>query len=98
MNTPSATWQQALADAFDSVTDLCAYLQLSPADLNLTEQLTAFPLRVPRDFAARMQTGNPGDPLLRQVLPDPAELNDYPGYNDDPVGDLKAVAEAGVIH
>ncbi|WP_306306004.1 hypothetical protein [Methylomonas koyamae] len=78
MNTPSATWQQALADAFDSVADLCAYLQLSPADLSLPRQATAFPLRVPRDFAARMQAGNPNDPLLRQVLPDLAELNDYP--------------------
>ncbi|WFP52016.1 EF-P beta-lysylation protein EpmB [Methylomonas sp. EFPC3] len=98
MNTPSATWQQALADAFGSVADLCAYLQLSPADLNLPEQASAFPLRVPRDFAARMQAGNPDDPLLRQVLPDLAELTDYPGYTDDPVGDLKAVAETGVIH
>ncbi|OAI13723.1 EF-P beta-lysylation protein EpmB [Methylomonas koyamae] len=98
MNTPSATWQQALADAFDSVADLCAYLQLSPADLNVPEQATAFPLRVPRDFAARMQAGNPNDPLLRQILPDLAELNDYPGYNDDPVGDLQAVAQTGVIH
>ncbi|WP_445372938.1 EF-P beta-lysylation protein EpmB [Methylomonas sp. HW2-6] len=98
MNTPSATWQQALADAFDSVADLCAYLQLSPADLNLPEQASAFPLRVPRDFAARMQAGNPDDPLLRQVLPDLAELTDYRGYTDDPVGDLKAVAETGVIH
>jgi EF-P beta-lysylation protein EpmB len=45
-----------------------------------------------------METGNPHDPLLRQVLPLQAELLDYPGYSHDPVGDLPAVATAGVIH
>ena len=29
----------------------------------------AFPMRVPRGFAARMVPGDPHDPLLRQVLP-----------------------------
>lgn len=98
MRPQTASWQQALAQAFGSVADLCEYLNLSADTLDLTEELSAFPLRVPRGFAALMQAGNPDDPLLRQVLPTQAELIDYPGYSHDPVGDLNAVAETGVIH
>jgi L-lysine 2,3-aminomutase len=45
-----------------------------------------------------MEPGNPYDPLLRQVLPLREELQHFPGYNHDPVGELNAVATPGVIH
>jgi L-lysine 2,3-aminomutase len=45
-----------------------------------------------------MQKGNPDDPLLRQVLPIEDELVDYPGFNLDPVGDIKAAVQPGVLH
>ena len=46
-----------------------------------------FPLRVPRGFVARMRAGDPGDPLLLQVLPTAAELVAAPGYTVDPLGE-----------
>jgi EF-P beta-lysylation protein EpmB len=57
-----------------------------------------FPLRVPLSFASGMQKGNPQDPLLRQVLPVKDELFAYPGFSNDPVGDLPAVTQTGVLH
>ena len=57
-----------------------------------------FPLKVPRGFVARMRHGDPRDPLLRQVLPLGAELDEVPGYLADPVGDLAAKAGPGVLH
>ncbi len=45
-----------------------------------------------------MEAGNPDDPLLRQVLPVHQEQLVTPGFIDDPVGDLSAIAESGVIH
>lgn len=98
MNTLTADWQRQLAEAFSSIDALCQYLDLDSADLPVLPQLKAFPLRVPRGFADCMEKGNPHDPLLRQVLPLQDELLDVPGYNRDPVGDLNAVAAAGVIH
>lgn len=98
MNTQTAAWQQALADAFTRVDALCEYLDIPMASLATLPDFKAFPIRVPRGFADCMRPGDPADPLLRQVLPVQDELLDYPGYSHDPVGDLAAIAEAGVIH
>jgi len=92
-------WQQQLAEAFNNIEDLCRYLQLSPNDLPVSVTAAGdFPLRVPLSFAASMQKGNPHDPLLRQVLPIKDELTVYPGFNNDPVGDLPSAAKTGVLH
>jgi len=92
-------WQQQLADAFNNIEDLCRYLQLSPDDLPVSVAATEnFALRVPLSFADSMEKGNPHDPLLRQVLPIKEELLTYPGFNHDPVGDLAAATQTGVLH
>ena len=92
-------WQQQLAEAFTSITDLCEYLELNPSDLPVsTEASKQFPLRVPLSFAASMEKGNPNDPLLRQVLPISDELVAYPGFNANPVGDIEAAVQPGLLH
>jgi EF-P beta-lysylation protein EpmB len=92
-------WQQQLAEAFTDIEDLCRYLRLSPHDLPVSMAAAGnFPLRVPLSFAARMQKGDPHDPLLRQVLPVNDELTAYPGFSSDPVGDLPAATQTGVLH
>ncbi|MDD2761353.1 MAG: EF-P beta-lysylation protein EpmB [Methylomonas sp.] len=98
MNTAIDPWQRQLAEAFSSVDALCRHLQIDASSLPLLTDFKDFPLRVPRGFADCMEKGNPADPLLRQVLPLRDELYEYPGYSLDPVGDLPAVAKAGVIH
>lgn len=98
MNTPTCLWQRQLAEAFSSVDALCQHLQIDPDSLPLLPDFRQFPLRVPRGFVDCMQKGNPADPLLRQVLPIQAEQRHEPGDSLDPVGDLQAVAESGVIH
>ena len=61
-----------------------------------------FPVLVPRGFAARMKTGDAQDPLLRQVLADPAELEDVAGFSKDPLAetdDTSGISPApGLIH
>ncbi|MFM8341824.1 MAG: EF-P beta-lysylation protein EpmB [Methylomonas sp.] len=98
MNTSTTSWQQLLAEGFTDIESLCQHLQLVPNQLPLLLGFKDFPLRVPRGFVDCMEKGNPNDPLLRQILPIQDELVNYPGYNADPVGDLNAVAAAGVIH
>lgn len=98
MNTRPALWQRQLAEAFSSVNSLCSHLGLDASSLPLLPDYKDFPLRVPRGFVDCMEKGNPTDPLLRQVLPIQDELQQFPGYSLDPVGDLNAVAQAGVIH
>ena len=92
-------WQQQLAEAFTKIQDLCHYLHLSLNDLPVSVAAAEnFPLRVPLSFAASMQKGNPLDPLLRQVLPIKDELFAYPGFSNDPVGDIPSAAQTGVLH
>ena len=97
-------WQAQMQDAFTDLGALLHYLQLTHTQLEnalgwgLPLADTAFVLRVPRAFAARMQPGNPLDPLLMQVLPVAAELMEVPGYGADPVGDWQKNPVQGVIH
>ncbi len=92
-------WQQQLAEAFNNIEDLCHYLRLSLNDLPVSVAAAKnFPLRVPLSFAASMQKSNPNDPLLRQVLPIKDELFAYPGFSNDPVGDLPSATQTGVLH
>ncbi|MEY4720128.1 MAG: hypothetical protein RL563_2746 [Pseudomonadota bacterium] len=98
MNTLTADWQRELAEAFSSIDALCHHLQIDASSLPLLRDYKSFPLRVPKGFVDCMQKGNPHDPLLRQVLPLKDELIEVPGYSLDPVGDLAATTQAGVIH
>ncbi len=92
-------WQQQLSEAFNSIEGLCHYLHLPVDALPVSNTAaTNFPIRVPLSFAACMEKGNPDDPLLKQVLPTQEELIAYPGFSNDPVGDLQATAQTGVIH
>ena len=52
----------------------------------------------PADSSPACGPATHGDPLLRQVLPLGAELDDVPGYGGDPVGDLASRAGPGVLH
>lgn len=92
-------WQRELAEAVRDPVELVRLLELPPALLKPARLASRhFPLRVPRAYIARMERGNPDDPLLRQVLPSAAELDAAPGFVTDPVGDLGASTEAGVLH
>lgn len=97
--TPSRSWQHELAHAIRDPAELLALLDLDPALLPAARAAAkAFPLRVPRGYAARMRCGDPGDPLLCQVLPLAAELDTVTGFGRDPVGDLAAMTVPGLLH
>jgi EF-P beta-lysylation protein EpmB len=93
-----ASWQDALKDAVRDRQELLRLLDLAPASLDDTnDSEEQFPLLVPRGFVARMQPGDPADPLLRQVLPVADELLQAPGFVTDPVGDVAAMRRPGLL-
>ena len=92
-------WRESLRNAVTDPRELLGLLGLSQLAPRVPEADAGFSLKVPRGFIARMRRGDPRDPLLLQVLPQLAELDDVPGFSDDAVGDLDAVAKArGVLH
>jgi len=91
-------WQRLMAEAIRDPAELLKILELDVALLPGAHLAAEkFSLRVPRGFVARMRPRDPGDPLLRQVLPLGDELHDTPGFVGDPVGDLAAVTGPGIL-
>jgi EF-P beta-lysylation protein EpmB len=84
LNTPSREdWLTQLSDVVTSPDELLQLLNIK-ADANLLAGYGArhlFALRVPRAFIARMEQGNPDDPLLRQVLTSQDEFITAPGFS-----------------
>jgi len=93
-----ASWQAAMKDAVRDPAELCRLLDLSPESVGMSQSAGAqFPLFVPRGYVARMRPGDPADPLLRQVLPVTDEIAELPGFVADPVGDLAATRQPGLL-
>ena len=91
-------WKQELADAVRDPAELCDLLNLDSAVARKSIKASRdFPFLVPRGFISRMQKGDPNDPLLLQVLPQPEELDDIPGFVSDPVGEQPARRGTGLI-
>ena len=94
----SEPWQHDLAAAVTDPAELLGLLDLDPAALpELQSAVTDFALRVPRYFVNLMRRGDPHDPLLAQVLPLAAEQLSVAGYRQDPVGDMHASHNHGVL-
>lgn len=88
-------WQQALAAALDTPAELDRRLGLAPRPA--AGAARDFRLRVPEAFLARIRPGDPDDPLLRQVFPDPREDEPRPGYSTDPLAEQQAMAVPGLL-
>ncbi|MEO8402568.1 MAG: EF-P beta-lysylation protein EpmB [Gammaproteobacteria bacterium] len=94
-----SAWQTALVNAITDPKELLNLLQLDPGLLDQARRAAAlFPLKVPRSFLARMQRNNLNDPLLRQVLPLGAELDEVAGYHADPLQETEANPIPGLLH
>ncbi|HKK05313.1 MAG TPA: EF-P beta-lysylation protein EpmB [Gammaproteobacteria bacterium] len=92
-------WQHALADAVRDPGELLAALDLPDSLLPAARSAAVqFGLCVPRGYLARMERGNPRDPLLLQVLPTAGELKTDPAFGVDPVGDRRAMPRPGLLH
>jgi len=93
------SWQLALTNAVTNVQELCDILNLDSHPLqNQWIHHSAFSLRVPRSFVARMEKGNPSDPLLMQVLPLTQELELSPHYCQDPLQEKQSNPVPGLLH
>ena len=90
------SWQGAMKRAVRSGRELCARLQL-PLELVTSQAEHDFPVFAPLEYVNRMQSGNPGDPLLRQVLAVQEELQDVDGSLLDAVGDHAAQRLPGLL-
>lgn len=93
------TWQRLLKQVITDPIELWDRLELNPNLLPAAQRAAKlFPLRVPKDFVARMQKGNPADPLLQQILPLAAEEIITAGFSDDPLQEQVVNPLPGLLH
>ena len=95
---PAVRWQDAMRAAVRTSRELLRLLDLPESDFSELAEAD-FPVFVPREFIARMQPGDPQDPLLRQVLATPEEVAEQWSHGglQDPVGDSAAVRNPGLL-
>jgi len=86
------TWQQQLAHALTGVEQLAAHFDIDPTPL--APVVARYPLRI-TPYLLNLIEG-PDDPLWRQFVPDPRELD--PGGLEDPLGEENLSPVASVVH
>jgi EF-P beta-lysylation protein EpmB len=95
----SDSWQQALRTAIRDPIRLCRHLRLPPQyESGAVNAARDFPVFAPLALVAKMKSGDPHDPLLRQVLPLADELQAAANFTNDPVGDVAAAIGPGLLH
>jgi EF-P beta-lysylation protein EpmB len=96
--TGDKTWRDELRLAVRNAAQLVAALELPEGLIEPARRASAgFPLFAPWPYIARMKAGDPADPLLLQVLPLGAELEERQGFTADPVGDGEAKLIPGLL-
>ncbi|MCB1644153.1 MAG: EF-P beta-lysylation protein EpmB [Pseudomonadales bacterium] len=86
------SWQQVLSQGVKTITELNRLL-----DLDLPEADTGFPMLIPATWLARINPGDPADPLLLQVLPVLAEQLGDTGFVTDPLQESQFTENPGMI-
>ena len=81
-------WQHALSEMITCPQILLEQLELLESDIAWQWDKN-FPLRVTPSFVARMQKGDPHDPLLKQVLSLKEESRQTFNYSCDPLQEKK---------
>jgi EF-P beta-lysylation protein EpmB len=92
-----APWQAELRAAIRDCRELCTVLGLPVERGQAADATAGFPCLVPPSYLARIERGNPRDPLLLQVLPTAAEAISAPGFTADPVDERTAALTPGLL-
>ncbi len=93
------TWQEALKRAVRDPLELCRIVAVGPRyEAGAIAASRDFPVFAPHEYIARMRRGDVRDPLLRQVLPLDAELDEPPGFSRDPLEERAAEPSPGLLH
>ena len=65
---------------------------------DLARVTARYALAVTPEMAALIDPDDPADPIARQFLPTPAELDQRPGERADPIGDTVHAPVEGIVH
>ncbi len=88
-------WKKLFAKSYVDVKEISTYLPQNSISRDKLDKIDSlFPIQVSQQF---LESHSPNGPVLIQYLPNSLELIDPPGYTHDPVGDISATIQPGVI-
>jgi EF-P beta-lysylation protein EpmB len=92
-------WQKEVASSFKTVNSLLSYLNIDPSSLPYEINVDApFSTRITPFFANLIQSNQPFDPILLQVLPRLEETIIKQDYSNDPLNEESYSVLPGLIH
>jgi len=91
--SPVPHWKVLLAESVTTAEQLAAHFDVDPVQLEPV--IRDFPLRINPYYLSLIR--RPGDPIWRQAVPDPVELDDVIGM-DDPLCEEDRFPVPGLIH
>ncbi|HZP75279.1 MAG TPA: lysine-2,3-aminomutase-like protein [Pseudolabrys sp.] len=87
------------ASTMRSPAELCESGFIAPERVAALEQVAArYAVALSPAMAALIDPNDPADPIARQFIPDPAELETQPGERADPIGDDAYSPVDGIVH
>src|SRR5512133_1074129 len=86
-------WQQSLRDSLTDPLQLANRFAVDPTPLQAVAR--CYPLRITPHYLGLIEA--PGDPIWRQCVPDPAEL-EADGFLADPLAEAHLSPVPGLIH
>jgi lysine 2,3-aminomutase len=85
--------------ALKSAEDLAAAGLISPEGLSDAQRVAEkYAVAITPTIVSLMKSGDGGDPITRQFIPDPAELLTTPEEHADPIGDYAHSPVKGIVH
>lgn len=97
-STPDSCWQSELSNAQISLDDLLSRLNIKKEHFDQFYDFSNFPIRATESYLKKIRTGDPSDPLLRQIIPHVDEKAELPGFINDPLNEEAFNPVPGVIH
>lgn len=91
-------WQTQLRQAIRDPHQLCQRLGLDAKALGVEQGHRLFSTLVPEALLSRIRPGQPGDPILRQILPVAEENHEVLGFVDDPLLEQTTNPIPGLVH
>lgn len=96
--TEIPVWRQIQRENFTRFEPLADFLELSDSLRKKILQHPRFALNLPKRLAAKIEKNTLNDPILRQFIPLEEELQPFPGFTSDPVGDEKVRRSKKILH
>ena len=88
-----------MSRAIRSAADLVVAGLAPPTALETLEQVAArYAVALTPELGALIDPADPRDPIARQFVPDPAELEAQQGESADPIGDDRHSPREGIVH